>query len=93
MRSGQRIDVNRHAGGVRCAAHQPAAQCFRYLRFAVNMAAAVQLIEHSLRPIERGQKSGRRPGGNSTSAPYEVVGGEDAAAVRSHQRQGRPSEM
>ncbi len=31
------------------------------------------LNEHYLRDIERCQKSGRRPGGDGTAAPYELV--------------------
>jgi hypothetical protein len=40
------------------------------------------LNEHYLAAIERSQKSGRRPGGDGTSAPYEVVGGTPDAAPR-----------
>jgi hypothetical protein len=35
-----------------------------------------------LRDIERCQKSGRRPGGDGTSTPYELVGGALDAAPR-----------
>ena len=40
------------------------------------------LNEHYLAAIERCQKSGRRPGGDGTSAPYELVGGAINAAPR-----------
>ena len=40
------------------------------------------LNEHYLAAIERCQKSGRRPGGDGTSAPYELVGGAVDAAPR-----------
>ena len=40
------------------------------------------LNEHYLRNIERCQKSGRRPGGDGTSTPYELVGGAINAAPR-----------
>ena len=47
------------------------------------------LNEHYLAAIERCQKSGRRPGGDGTSAPYELVGGCNrcgAAPVQLYQR-------
>jgi hypothetical protein len=40
------------------------------------------LNEHYLAAIERCQKSGRRPGGDGTSAPYELVGDAVDAAPR-----------
>ena len=40
------------------------------------------LNEHYLAAIERCQKSGRRPGGDGTSAPYELVGGAIDEAPR-----------
>ena len=40
------------------------------------------LNEHYLAAIERCQKSGRRPGGDGTSAPYELVAGSTGEAPR-----------
>ena len=39
------------------------------------------LNEHYLHAIERCQKHGRRPGGDGTSAPYELVGQPSAGSV------------
>ena len=40
------------------------------------------LNEHYLRAIERCQKSGRRPGGDGTSAPYALIAGTAGEAPR-----------